>query len=64
VEEKDGDYVRRERRVGSFSRSMALPAGVEAGQITAKTDNGVVEVAVPLPKEAKKQPVMITPTAP
>ena len=29
-EEKDKEFVRRERRYGSFSRSMALPAGVDA----------------------------------
>jgi HSP20 family protein len=62
-EEKDKNYVRRERRYGSFSRSMALPAGVEAKSIKAKTHDGVVEVTIPLPKEAKKETVTITPTA-
>jgi HSP20 family protein len=62
-EEKDKHYVRRERRYGSFSRSMALPPGVEAKSIKAKTHDGVVEVTIPLPKEAKKEPVTITPTA-
>jgi HSP20 family protein len=55
--------VRRERRYGSFSRSMALPAGVDAKKIKAETHNGVVEVAIPLPKETKKETVTITPTA-
>ena len=62
-EEKDQNYVRRERRYGSFSRSMALPPGVEAKNIKAKTHDGVVEVRIPLPKEAKKKTVTITPTA-
>jgi HSP20 family protein len=62
-EEKDNNYVRRERRYGSFRRSMALPAGVEAKKIKAKTHDGVVEVTIPLPKEAKKEKVAITPTA-
>ena len=62
-EQKDKHYVRRERRYGSFSRSMALPPGVEAKSIKAKTHDGVVEVTIPLPKEAKKEPVTITPTA-
>lgn len=62
-EEKEKDYVRRERRYGSFRRSMALPAGVKAEQIQAKTHDGVLEVTVPLPKEAKQEPVQITPTA-
>src|SRR5450756_2355516 len=62
-EEKDKNYVRRERRYGSFSRSMALPPGVDASMIEAKTHDGILEVTVPLPTEAKKEPVMITPTA-
>jgi HSP20 family protein len=62
-EEKDKNYVRRERRYGSFSRSMALPPGVDAKDIKAQTHDGVVEVTIPLPKEAKKEPVKITPTA-
>jgi HSP20 family protein len=62
-EEKDKRFLRRERRYGSFSRSMALPPGVEAKKIKAKTHDGVVEVTIPLPKEAKKEAVTITPTA-
>ena len=62
-EEKDKNFLRRERRYGSFRRSMALPAGVDAKKIKAKTRDGVVEVTIPLPKEAKKESVTITPTA-
>src|SRR5271169_170124 len=62
-EEKDKHFLRRERRYGSFSRSMALPAGVDANKIKAKTHDGVVEVTIPLPKEVKKETVKITPTA-
>jgi HSP20 family protein len=62
-EEKDKNYMRRERRYGSFSRSMTLPVGINAKQIKAKTHDGVVEVAIPLPKEAKKETVKLTPTA-
>jgi HSP20 family protein len=61
-EDTDKDYVRRERRYGSFSRSVALPGGVDAKKIAASTRDGVVEVTVPLPKEAAKEPVRITPT--
>jgi HSP20 family molecular chaperone IbpA len=42
---------------------MALPAGIDASKIKASTRDGVVEVTIPLPKEAKKEPVTITPTA-
>jgi HSP20 family protein len=62
-ETKDKHFLRRERRYGSFSRSLALPAGVDAKKIKAKTHDGVVEVTVPLPKETKKETITITPTA-
>jgi HSP20 family protein len=62
-EEKDERYVRRERRYGAFSRSTALPTGVDPKQIKAKTHDGVIEVTIPLPKETKQEAVTITPTA-
>ncbi len=62
-EEKDKHFLRRERRYGSFSRSLALPTGVDAKKIKAKTHDGVVEVTIPMPKEDKKETITITPTA-
>jgi HSP20 family protein len=62
-EEKDGDFVRRERRYGSFSRSMELPSGIDASKIEATSKDGVVEITIPLPSANKKEPVTITPTA-
>lgn len=56
-------YLRRERRYGAFSRSLALPDGVDPGKVKATTHDGVVEVTVPLPKSTKKERVEITPTA-
>ena len=61
-EEKDKHYLRRERRYGSFSRSIALPPGVDANKIAAQTHDGIVEVTIPLPAKAKKERVTITPT--
>ena len=63
TEEKDKEYVRRERRYGAFSRTMALPEGVDPKKIKAMTTDGVLEIKVPLPKEAASEPVTITPTA-
>jgi HSP20 family protein len=62
-EEKDKEYVRRERRYGAFSRTMALPEGVDPKKIKATTIDGVLEIKVPLPKQAESEPVTITPTA-
>lgn len=60
-EEKKESYVRRERRFGSFSRSMVLPKGVDPERIEASVDDGVLEVRVPLPKTQEKQRIEITP---
>jgi HSP20 family protein len=57
-EEKD-NYMRRERRYGSFSRSMSLPAGVEAGDIESTVEDGVLEVTIPLPQAEQKSAVEI-----
>lgn len=61
IEEEGRKFVRRERRWGSFERAMALPAGVDPSKIVAKTHDGVLEVTVPLPPEAKGERVEITP---
>lgn len=63
TKDKGKHYLRRERRYGAFSRSMALPVGVDPKKIKAKTHDGIVEVTIPLPKEAKKETIKITPTA-
>jgi HSP20 family protein len=58
-EEEQGDYMRRERRFGSFSRSMTLPAGVKAEDIESTTQDGVLEVTIPLPAAEASRPVEI-----
>ncbi|MGC9221329.1 MAG: Hsp20/alpha crystallin family protein [Solirubrobacteraceae bacterium] len=61
-EQQGKNHVRRERRHGSFYRSMSLPAGVDPDRIQATTKNGVLEVIVPIPDASKKAAVTITPT--
>lgn len=51
-EKKDGVY-RKERTYGSFFRSIPLPEGVTADSIKATFANGVLEVTMPMPKDAK-----------
>lgn len=45
-EKKDSRYLIRERRYGSFRRSMALPSGVDENNIKASFAEGVLEVTV------------------
>jgi HSP20 family protein len=59
TEEERERYLRRERRYGSFSRSMALPEGVDADAIEANTTDGVLELRIPLPKPEEAPTKMI-----
>jgi HSP20 family protein len=52
-------YHRVERSFGSFSRSLTLPHGVEPEKVEAKFENGVLEVEIPKPAEAKSTRVQI-----
>ncbi len=46
-EQKEGSgYYLRERRYGSFQRSMTLPEGVDESKIHARFQDGVLEVRV------------------
>lgn len=46
VEDKQKDYVRRERKFGFFSRSFDV-SGIDAAAITAAYNNGILEVTLP-----------------
>jgi HSP20 family protein len=52
-------YHRFERRFGSFSRSIGLPQGVEEDAITADYKDGVLEIRVPKPAQAKPRRIEI-----
>ena len=53
LDEEQSVYRRIERSFGSFQRSFRLPDTINANKITAKSDNGVLEVRVP--KQEKMQ---------
>ena len=46
MEQGEGGYYVRERRYGSFQRSMTLPEGVDENSIHARFEDGVLEVTV------------------
>lgn len=58
-EERRDGYRRIERASGSFSRSLALPDGVDPERIDARFENGVLEVRVPKPEQRKPHRVAI-----
>lgn len=53
TETEEENYYLAERSYGSFMRSMALPSTVDADNIEANYDDGVLEVK--LPKSSKEE---------
>jgi HSP20 family protein len=51
---QEGRY-HSERIYGEFSRSIALPDGVDEDQIRARFDNGVLEVTIPVPEQQRQR---------
>jgi HSP20 family protein len=54
-------FHRVERRYGVFRRSITLPAQVQAEQIEASFDNGVLQIVVPKMEEATPKRIQIRP---
>jgi len=53
VEDRDG-YYHSERSYGQFQRSLALPEGVSGDACDATFKDGVLEVTIPMPKQAER----------
>ena len=57
---EEGRYYRLERAYGHFQRSITLPQGVKAEEISASFDNGVLSVRVPKADEVKPRKIAVT----
>ena len=55
----EGASRHQERRYGSFSRSVSLPAGADAGKIDATFKNGVLTVSVAKRPDAKPKKITV-----
>jgi HSP20 family protein len=56
---EEKNYTRREFRYGAFSRTMPLPAVVQADKATAQLKDGVLEITIPKSEKAKVQAIPI-----
>jgi len=59
IEQKDEKFHKVESFYGSFSRSFALPDGVNEGSICADSKDGVLTVHVPKARVEAKKPTTI-----
>ena len=58
-EVKEKDYMRKERQISSFTRTITLPNGLKADQADASFENGVLTLKVPKTEEAKPKTIQI-----
>lgn len=53
------NYIRRERRYGRFSRSIALPSGVQGEKAEATFEQGLLTLTIPKAEEAKPKVIKV-----
>ena len=53
------NYIRRERRFGSFCRSVSLPTAVEADKATAEFEDGVLTLNIPKAEAVKPKTIEV-----
>jgi HSP20 family protein len=58
---EDANYYLFERRYGRFERSFTLPRTVNADQITARFEDGILTITLPKAENAKPRRVLIEP---
>ena len=56
----DGNYLIRERRVSSFSRTFKLPENADPGSVAASFRNGVLSLEIGKRAEAQSRVIQIT----
>ena len=61
-ESSENGFYRFERRYGTFARAVGLPQGVDQDNISARYENGVLEVRVPKPEEQKPKKIELSKT--
>ena len=58
-EGQESRYHLRERRFGTFSRTISMPGTVDVDHIQAETKNGVLEIHLPKKEEVKPRRIQI-----
>ena len=59
----EGSYVLQEIRRGSFSRSVALPNGLEPDKASATFENGILRLEIPKAEQLKPRQIKISPVS-
>lgn len=59
AEQEQGNYLYRERRFGSFTRSIQLPEEVDSNKVKASCHNGILEITLPKAETAKRKKISV-----
>jgi len=59
-EEKKDKYLHKERRFGSYTRSLRLPGTIKEDDIKASFDKGILEIHLPKAEESKAHKISIS----
>jgi HSP20 family protein len=59
-EEKEENFRRVERQYGSFTRTFTLPTTVDAENVQANYDKGILKIALPKKAEAKPKQIKVS----
>ncbi len=57
--EKEGEYYRHEISSGAFSRTIPLPGEVDAENVQAKLEDGVLQLTLPKREQAKRKRIQV-----
>ncbi len=60
--EGEGDYLVREMRRGSFTRTISLPNGLEPDRAAATFEHGVLSLRIPKAEQVRPRQIRITPS--
>ena len=60
-EVKEENYIRRERRYGSFCRSLTIPLPVVPDEAEAGFENGILTLSLPKAEEVKPKVIKVKP---
>ena len=58
-EKKEKGYIYKERRSGSYYRSISLPSSIDSDNAKASYNNGVLEIKMPKTEIKKKTPLKV-----
>lgn len=58
-ETKEADYIRREHRYGSFSRTVTIPVAIQSDKAQATFDNGILTLTLPKAEAVKPKQIKV-----